>query len=355
MRTRVIAAVLMLGFTCGLHAAPKGIREQGFVRIGGIEQWITIHGADRDNPVVLFLHGGPGNAMSAYSDALLQGWEKDFTLVQWDQRGAGRTFGRSGPSIAPSLTIDRMARDGVEVAEYLARRLHQRRVIVVGSSWGSLLGIHIIKRSPDLFEAYVGTGQLVDMRMNFRRSYERVLEHARATDDASAVSELEAAGPPPFGSVANWRIFRKWRNEYQRRLATAEPLNLVRSPEYSTAQDLADEESADDLSFAHFNFAGPSMTGPLMDVDLRKLGATFPIPVYVIQGAADLNAVPDVAREYVEWIKAPAKQFLLVPGGGHADTRASLEVLRGVLENLKRTAAGHTPSGSRRGTRKPAV
>jgi pimeloyl-ACP methyl ester carboxylesterase len=345
MRTAVIAAILMLGLACRLNAAPQGIREQGFVRIGGIEQWITIHGVDRDNPVVLFLHGGPGNAISAYSDALFQGWENDFTLVQWDQRGAGRTFGRSGPSIAPSLTIDRMARDGVEVAEYLAKRLHTRRVILVGSSWGSLLGIHIVKQRPDLFEAYVGTGQLVDMRVNFRRSHERVLAHARDTGDASAVGELEAAGPPPFGSVASWRAFRKWRNEYQRKLATAEPLRLVRSPEYSTAQDLADDEAADDLSFAHFNFAGTSMTGPLMDVDLRKLGASFPIPIYVIQGAMDLNAVPDVAREYVEWIEAPAKQFLLVPGSGHADTRASLEVLRGVLETLKRTAAGHTPSG----------
>ena len=140
-----------------------------------------------------------------------------------------------------------------------------------------------------------------------------------------------------MGSVAKWRTFRKWRNDYQRKLTTTAPLTLVRSPEYSSAEDLANEEGADDLSFAHFNFVGKSMTGPLMDIDLRKLGADFSIPVYVIQGAADLNAVPEIAREYVDWIKAPAKHFYLVQGSGHADSPASLKVLLGVLTDPVRS------------------
>src|SRR5688500_1447220 len=168
----------MLGLAFNLYANPTGIREHGFIRIGGIEQWITVDGADRDNPVVLFLHGGPGNATSAFAGAMFAGWEKDFTLVQWDQRGAGRTFGRSGPSIASTLSTDRMASDGVEVAEYLAKRLDKRRIILVGNSWGSLLGVHIVKRKPALFHAYVGTGQFVNMRENFRVSHQRVLGHA---------------------------------------------------------------------------------------------------------------------------------------------------------------------------------
>ena len=233
-----------------------GIREQGFVRIGGIEQWITIHGSDRANPVVLFLHGGPGNAMSAFADSMFHGWQKDFTLVQWDQRGAGRTFARSGPSIASTLSIDRMAKDGIEVAEYLTKYLNQRRIILVGGSWGSLLGIHIVKRKPALFHAYVGTGQLVNMRENFRVSYQRVLEHARESGNKSATDELSGVGAPPWDTVAEWRTFRKWRNEYQRKLAASEPLKLVRAPEYTSAEDLANEEAADDLSFAHFNFVG---------------------------------------------------------------------------------------------------
>lgn len=341
MLARAIAGILLLVLSCRVTGAPKSItlpksiREQGFVPIGGIEQWITIQGADRANPVLLFLHGGPGNAMSAFADSMFRGWDKDFTLVQWDQRGAGRTFGRSGPGIEPTLTMERMAKDGVEVAEYLTKHLDQRRIVLVGASWGSLLGIHIVKQRPDLFDAFVGTGQFVNMRENLRASYERVLDHASEIDDKPAVEELNAVGPPPWDGLAKWRTFRKWRNDYQRKLATTAPLQLIRSREYSSAEDLANEEGADDLSFLHFNFVGTSMTGPLMDVDLKRLGADFSVPIYVIQGAADLNAVPEIAREYIDWIKPPAKQFLLVPGSGHADTRASLDVLSGLLHQVK--------------------
>jgi pimeloyl-ACP methyl ester carboxylesterase len=338
MSKRFIAGILLLGLACAVSAAPTPIREQSFVRIGGIEQWITINGTDGRNPVVLFIHGGPGNAMSAYADTMFAGWDKEFTLVQWDQRGAGKTFGRSGPSIEPTLTIDRMAMDGVEVAEYLTKHLHKKRVVLVGSSWGSLLGVCIVKRKPELFQAYIGTAQLVSMRENFAASYRRVLEHAQSIGDKPAIDELLGAGPPPWNSVPKWRTFRKWRNDYQRRLATTPPLTLVRSPGYTSAQDLADDEAADDLSFAHFNFVGTSMTGPFMDIDLKKLGAQFPIPVYVIHGAADLNAVPEIAREYVDWIRAPAKEFILVPESGHMETPASLAVLFGVLTHQVRAA-----------------
>src|SRR5688500_17553678 len=150
---------LLLGFTCYLNAAPTAIHEQGFVTIGGIEQWITIKGTNTDNPVVLFVHEGPGNAMSAYADSMYSGWENELTLVQWDQRGAGRTYGRSGAGIASTLTLERMTKDGIEVAEYLTRHLHEERIVLVGNSWGSLLGVNIVKKRPDLFHAYVGTAQ----------------------------------------------------------------------------------------------------------------------------------------------------------------------------------------------------
>src|SRR5262249_42939091 len=102
---------------------PRGIDEASFIRIGGIEQWVTVRGQDRDNAVLLFLHGGPGDVTNPWTFALFAPWEKHFTVVQWDQRGAGRTLKRNGPSIAPTLTVDRIAQDGVELAEYLRKHL----------------------------------------------------------------------------------------------------------------------------------------------------------------------------------------------------------------------------------------
>lgn len=294
MRLPSIIGLLLLGLGSAgnIRAAPDAIHQQSFVTIGGIEQWITIKGTSSDNPVVLFLHGGPGNAMSAYADSLYGGWEKDFTLVQWDQRGAGKTYGRSGPSIASTLSLERMTKDGIEVAAYLTRHLHKKRIVLVGNSWGSLLGVSIARQRPDLFYAYVGTAQLVDMRTNLTASYQRVVERAREFGDFTAVGELNGIGAPPWKSVARWQIFR--------------------------------------------NFVGSSMTGPLMDVNLKKPGAEFKIPVYVIQGGADLNAVPEIAREYVQWIKAPAKEFIVVPKSGHAHTQASLDALFKVLTHQVR-------------------
>jgi predicted alpha/beta-fold hydrolase len=104
-----------------------GIDEAGYVSIGGIEQWITIRGQDRANPVLLFLHGGPGDVTNPWSFALFSAWEEHFTVVQWDQRGAGRTLKRTGPGIAPTMTLDRMVQDGVEVAEYLQMHLHKKK------------------------------------------------------------------------------------------------------------------------------------------------------------------------------------------------------------------------------------
>jgi pimeloyl-ACP methyl ester carboxylesterase len=331
IRTRNVIGLLfgLLALSGLSFAAP--IDERGFVPIGGIEQWITVKGASRENPVVLFVHGGPGNSQSPFADAMFTGWEKDFTLVQWDQRGAGRTYGRTGPSIESTLTLERIVDDGIEVAQYLSKHLHKQRIVIVGGSWGSLVGIHLAKKRPDLFTAYIGTGQLVNMRENTRASYEHVLAYARETKDARATEELTQLGPPPFVGFAKWRTFRKWRNTYQARLATAPRPDSKPSAEYSTDKDLADYEAADDLSFAHFNFVGTSMTGPMMDIDLRRLGKDFKTPVYIIQGAVDMNAVPEIARDYLEWINAPAKQFILVPDTAHADSIASLAQVRRVL------------------------
>ncbi len=122
-----------------------------FAPIGGIPQWITIKGDDRANPVILFLHGGPGNAMSPFADAMFAGWEKDFTLVQWDQRGAGRTYTKNGPSVEPTMTLERMTDDGIEVAEFLKKHLGKDRIVLEGGSWGSVLGIRMAHARPDLF------------------------------------------------------------------------------------------------------------------------------------------------------------------------------------------------------------
>ena len=157
---------------------PNGIDERKYVTIGGIEQWITIRGEDRDNPVLLFLHGGPGDATNLWGYAVFRSWLKYFTVVQWDQRGAGRTLGKNGRSIAETITIDRMTRDGIELAEFLRKSLNKEKLILVGHSWGSILGLFMIKARPEIFSAFVGTGQVGNPAENYRTAYRELLKNA---------------------------------------------------------------------------------------------------------------------------------------------------------------------------------
>ena len=213
--------------------APERVKEEMFVRIGGIDQWITINGDDRDNPVLLFLHGGPGDALSPFDDALFAGWEKDFTLVQWDQRGAGRTYGKSGPSIEPTMTVERMTDDGIEVAQFLTKHLNKKKIIIYGGSWGSILGVYMAHARPELFYAYVGDAQMVNTRKNESASYARVVEMARAAGDQPAITALTAIGPPPWDSLRKWPVFAKTRRAYQAKVVTAPPAPEKLNPAYA--------------------------------------------------------------------------------------------------------------------------
>ena len=143
-------------------ATPNGIDDARYVEVGGIQQWITIRGEDRNNPVLLFLHGGPGAATNPWGYAGFRLWLKHFTVVQWDQRGAGRTFGKNRDAPTQDITIARMTQDGVELADLLRKQLRKDKIILVGHSWGSTLGVHMVKARPDLFYAFVGTGQVAD-------------------------------------------------------------------------------------------------------------------------------------------------------------------------------------------------
>ncbi|HXQ47627.1 MAG TPA: alpha/beta hydrolase, partial [Caulobacteraceae bacterium] len=163
--------------------SPPGIDEGRYVRIGGIEQWITIRGQDRRNPVILMIDGGPGAATSVAAPSAL---EKDFVLVEWDQPGAGKTYGRSGP-LGRDDTIERLALDGIALADQVRHDLKRDKVILVGVSWGSIVGVRMALARPDLFTAYIGTGQFANMREGDALAYASTMAKAKARRDTAAI------------------------------------------------------------------------------------------------------------------------------------------------------------------------
>lgn len=314
------------------------VHEEGYVQIGGIQQWVTIKGGSCANPVILFLHGGPGNPLSPYASAAYGAWEKDYTLVQWDQRGAGMTYGKSTPAEDATLTLEQMRDDGVALAAYLARHLGQRKIILMGSSWGSILGVHMVKARPDLFSAYVGTSQMVSYRENQQATYPRILGLARAAGDADTVTKMEALGPPPWTNPRNFGIVRRAVRKYEALKIDPAPANWwVPAPAYSTPKALADYEAGEDYSF--LQFVGLKGNGMFSQVDLPKLGTAFTVPFFLVQGTEDLLTTSDVTQRYFESVSAPQKELVLVPRAGHDPNQLMVDAQFKLLQERVRPLA----------------
>jgi pimeloyl-ACP methyl ester carboxylesterase len=314
---------------------PFGIDEERYVELGGIQQWIHIRGNDRANPVLLLLNGGPGVSWAPLTLWLRQ-WEDTFTLVYWDERGEGKTIERDGIASAATMSLQRMTDDGVALAAYLRTHLHKKSILVLGHSWGSILGIHMVKQRPDLFAGYVGTGQVSDMTASLGIARATMLRQARAAGNQRAVTELAAIGPPPYG--ANLRkasILFKWIAVFapasdERTIRAVAPAMLT-APNFSLRDIRFRTLGTEDTP--HAMYAG------LLETNLAQLGFAFKVPIYIIQGADDSIAIPSVAKAYYDRIQAPRKAFALLPGTGHLAVwtapSAFLRLLRTMLERSK--------------------
>lgn len=325
-KSLVLAAALALAGapSLALAAAPATvtapaatpINEEGFVRIGGIEQWVTIHGQDRSKPVILMVHGGPGNPMSLYAHPYFQAWEKDFVIVQWDQRGAGMTYGKSPPAEGEHLSVERLRDDGIEVATYAAQHLGQPKLILMGGSWSSILGTHMAKARPDLFYAYVGSSHLARSADNLKASYDKTMALAKAGGDTDAIGKLEALGPPPWTNPRAFGIIRRVTRKYEAaRTDPAPEAWMELAPAYATEKAQADYTAGEDYSY--IEFVGMHGEGMYSKTDLYALGPKFDLPVYVILGEQDLVSTPEVARAWFDTIQAPDKAFVLLLRTGH--------------------------------------
>ena len=290
---------------------PNGIDEANYVKIGGLEQWVTIRGEDRKNPVLLLLHGGPGDATNPWGYAGFRNWLKYFTVVQWDQRGAGRTFGRNGAAAASTITVERMVQDGVELAELLSKRLQKDKIVLVGHSWGSTLGVFMARARPELFYAFVGTGQVADPARNYSVAYAALMEKASREGNSRALQELNEVGPPPYKDGKGFAVQRKWSNLFEGAdvfLASAVGFALM-APGYSLG-DINNWFEGQSVSAEH-------LVPQTSALDPKRLGGEFAVPVFVIQGADDFTTPASLAKTYLNSLHASRKAFATIDGAGH--------------------------------------
>ncbi|WP_439634858.1 alpha/beta fold hydrolase [Glycocaulis sp.] len=296
-------------------ATPDGIEEQRTVTLGGLEQWITIRGTDRTNPVLLYIHGGPGATMMPVSWTFQRGWEDYFTVVQWDQRGAGRTA-RTNPveAVAGTLSLDQVASDAVELIAWLRAHLGVDQVIVAGHSWGTLVGLSAVHQVPEQVSAYVAIGPVVSIPANEAAGYAMLLEEARARNDAEALAELEALAPYP-GDLTFERlgVQRSWVGRYGGLAAYRDNArHFFRAPRLSPDYDREDVAEINPATLRIFDemfddFAGIDLTG------ISRLD----VPVVLFLGRHDINTPTGPVLDWFNTLEAPHKQVVWFEHSAH--------------------------------------
>jgi pimeloyl-ACP methyl ester carboxylesterase len=314
----------------------RAIDDGRFIVVNGVEQWVAMRGRSRGTPAVLIV-SGPGAALSRMAPFFAP-WETNYTLVFWDQPGAGATYARNGDAGTGPITIDRLSADTVSIADSVRIALDVDQVVLLGISGGSIVGLHAVVRRPDLFAAYVGTGQFVHWRRQDRRSYQMLVDDARARGDAAAVRELEEIGPPPYESAAADAVKGKYAGALtpaeQAEFASlsAEDAAALRTPPAGAAYvaDGMPPHDPRELAFRTYQQLRPDY----LQFDASKITSGFSVPMVFIQGERDMYSPTEDVREFVDAIGAPRKALVVVEGGGHSCVFLRDRFLRATNEQL---------------------
>lgn len=293
---------------------PNAIASLEKVTINDSDQWITIRGQNKENPVLLFLSGGPGGSQLVTERRALGKLEESFIVVNWDQPGAGKSYNAVDQK---ALTVDRYVNDGLALAAYLRDRFQKEKIFLLGESWGSALGVWMIQKEPDLFYAFGGTGQMVAFLENDLKCYQFAIDQARERGDTKKIQALEKQGPPPYygkGTALKESAFLLETFRYM----NADP--DISDDGFNTLQDLAGHEYGllDKVNwFRGLLYTLDIVYPQLWEVDFRIQAPALEIPVFFLIGRHDVNAPPDLTEAYYQILQAPKKELIWFERSGH--------------------------------------
>lgn len=326
--------------------SPEGLQATETVPIGGIGQVVSIRSQDLRNPVLLYLHGGPGFVEMPLDWWWNRGIDEYFTVVQWDQRNAGKTYSTSGPVDPATLTPERFQRDTEEIVRWARKRFGKRRIFVLGHSWGSMLGLKLAAAHPEWLHAYIGMGQISNGLESERRGYAWTLAKAKAAGNAEAVSELKSIAPYAVAgmplTVDAILIQRKWLNQYggaawRRTGGDFEAAAIRLSPEYGD-RDVR-------LAFKGQPAVTKALLPSVLATDLSTI-RTLKTPLILLLGRHDINVSSDVAAEWFATVKAPTKQLVWFERSGHHITSEEPGKLLRTLVDVARPIATRAGDGA---------
>lgn len=303
------------------YASENGIDERAFVTLGGFDQYIRIRGRDRHNPVMLDLHGGPGSAHSGITYRTLRPLTEYFTLVDWDQRGAGKS--RGDDSLVPTMNYQRMVDDTVELIEHLQQHLGVEKVVLVGHSWGGMLGLGVVQKRPDLIAAYVGVGQGLAWNKGVDETQRLLMDAAKKSGDTEtyeSLMSLPKSWPPKQDTEANERItiIQEPLGQYGKGIHALKETNLFKS------DIVIDAILSPDISLAEFrgvlsmSEATMALREDMYDRDFRsEFGYQYQVPMFIFQGEHDWQTPTTLVKPWFAKLEAPHKEYIAFEDSAH--------------------------------------
>lgn len=294
----------------------NGIDQELIIDIGGIKQYLYIRGQDTDNPVILFLHGGPGISMIPVLHKYQFKWEDDYTIVNWDQRNTGRTYflnKKNADAVLASLSTNRLVEDIHEITLYLAKRFNQKNIIIMGHSWGTIIGSQFVQRYPELTKAYIGISQIVNLNDGAALMAAEIRKKALVqgeSKDAEILDRLQkglhdSLKATEAAVIKMYKVAKKYFSYVEDSLIFIK-VGIV-SPYFS-------------LRHLTYFLRMEKLQAPLskyaIKYDLRKLPSNYHVPVIYMVGEYDLH-FNYLFEKYYPFIEAPYKKLITIPNAGH--------------------------------------
>lgn len=292
---------------------PGSIAELRQVELNGRSEWISLRGQDQSKPLLLFLAGGPGGTQMAAVRHALGELEKHFVVVNWDQAGSGKSFGAIDTA---DIMLETYVDDGIALTRYLCAEFGQEKIVLLGESWGSALGILLVDKAPELYSTVIGTGQMIAFLDTETENYSRALSLAESRGDENTAATLRKNGPPPYETGTAMKIMA-----YTGYLGDEMAANPdIHNRGYSTLRDIFSEEYGllDKINYLYGLYRTFGEFYPqLYTVDLRRDCLRLDVPVYFFLGRHDSNAPTGFVADYAAILQAPVKEIVWFEHSGH--------------------------------------
>lgn len=289
---------LLLLISMSLFAKTKNIDQLEKLEINNSQQWVLYRGKNIDKPIVLFIHGGPASPLMLFSRGFDNAFIKDFLVVHWDQRQSGKSYDPTQP--LDSFSAQQVAKDGLAVVDHLQKKFGKSKILLVGHSWGSIIGALMVKNAPDNFYAYISVGTVADMAKGDVQKYLYLNNEITDKGDATDKADLKKLGSPPwkdFGQITILsRLMMKYKGSFYN--LTSKQLNTAveKSKDYSVSE-MKNMNVAMEKIWYHI---GPFLFNYKAEDTLKEID----VPVYFAQGTHDMATTTAIAKEYFDKLTA---------------------------------------------------